>query len=688
MKKQKIVFGTQYYRPPFPDRNAWSADLDLIVASGMNTVKLWAVWSWIERTAGFYYFEDLDELMELCRAKGLQVVINVIPEGSPYWLERLHPDARYRSHDGLVLEFSGAANMPSGGWPGLCRDKAEVANLANRFLKEVARRYGSHPNLIALDVWNEPHIDPAFDYPDKIFCYCEFSKRKFVDWLKQKYESVEVINRTWYRAYAGWEDITAPTRFGTYPDMIDWRLFWLENHANWLAERVQAVKEIAPETLAMTHVPFSGYFGGSGKGGLGQTLTDEFLLAQKVEQFGLTSFPKWLMQNDFVQHLMNVELVAAAACGKPFWQSELQSGGGLWGAYGSSVASAEEIRLWNWGALAGGAKGIMYWQWKPEPSGMESPGFGLTELDGQLSVRTKAAQSVARRVSDAEGLETATLLRPVNGIYVSRTSALFTFAAGRSDALYAESLYGVYQAFFDEGIPVRFIHGDQLRDSCGAELKTLYVPAALALSPDELDNLIAFVMGGGTLVVEACTGLFDHTGLLQPRSPLFEEAGGLKNQVVDSLDRLEVTWADSGQTKKGFSGRYYRQTFNFREKDVEVLASFENGEPAVCLRRSGKGTIVWIGTLCSIAGQTRFTEERPMTKWAVRNGYTEIQSLCVPQNTFLRLFRSENASFGLIAINYNMEPVEVRVEAQNGPVSQNKITVIVPGRDGGYFKAG
>jgi hypothetical protein len=45
MSTTELVFGTQYYRPPFPNRETWSSDLNLIADSGMNTVKLWAVWS-------------------------------------------------------------------------------------------------------------------------------------------------------------------------------------------------------------------------------------------------------------------------------------------------------------------------------------------------------------------------------------------------------------------------------------------------------------------------------------------------------------------------------------------------------------------------------------------------------------------------------------------------------------------
>src|ERR1700756_1149547 len=214
MNNRAIVFGTQYYRPPFPRPSEWETDLELISASGLNTVKLWAVWSWIERQPGSYYFDDLDELLNHCVEKGLQTVINIIPEGAPYWLERLHPDGKYTSNEGINLSFSGAANMPSGGWPGLCRDKPEVAALDDRFLQVVAGRYGSHPTLIAFDVWNEPHLDPSFDYPDKIFCYCAYSLRKFAAWLRQKYGTLDALNRAWYRAYDSWDDVSAPVRFG------------------------------------------------------------------------------------------------------------------------------------------------------------------------------------------------------------------------------------------------------------------------------------------------------------------------------------------------------------------------------------------------------------------------------------------------------------------------------------------
>ena len=60
-----MIFGTQYYRPPFPRRKLWDEDLGKILATGMNTVKIWSVWSWTERAKGVFYFDDLDEVIEL-----------------------------------------------------------------------------------------------------------------------------------------------------------------------------------------------------------------------------------------------------------------------------------------------------------------------------------------------------------------------------------------------------------------------------------------------------------------------------------------------------------------------------------------------------------------------------------------------------------------------------------------------
>ena len=44
-----MLYGAQYYRPPFPGRACWRRDLAHMKELGFNCVKHWAVWNWIER---------------------------------------------------------------------------------------------------------------------------------------------------------------------------------------------------------------------------------------------------------------------------------------------------------------------------------------------------------------------------------------------------------------------------------------------------------------------------------------------------------------------------------------------------------------------------------------------------------------------------------------------------------------
>lgn len=64
-----MLYGAQYYRPPFPGRACWRRDLAHMKELGFNCVKHWAVWNWIEREPGCFDFSELDELVALQRIR-------------------------------------------------------------------------------------------------------------------------------------------------------------------------------------------------------------------------------------------------------------------------------------------------------------------------------------------------------------------------------------------------------------------------------------------------------------------------------------------------------------------------------------------------------------------------------------------------------------------------------------------
>jgi aryl-phospho-beta-D-glucosidase BglC (GH1 family) len=165
-----MIFGAQYFRPPFPTRDCWQRDFQAMQANGFNTVKLWAVWNWIEKVEGVYDFDELDELVELADRYGLKVILNLIPEGAPYWVLQNNQDALYTTARGETVTFGGPANLPSAGWPGFCWDSPQAQLLMEKFIEVTAAHFRNDKSVIAIDVWNEPHLEPMFDYKQELLC--------------------------------------------------------------------------------------------------------------------------------------------------------------------------------------------------------------------------------------------------------------------------------------------------------------------------------------------------------------------------------------------------------------------------------------------------------------------------------------------------------------------------------------
>ncbi len=647
MEVQDVYFGAQYYRPPFPDRTCWERDFLNMKQLGFHVVKLWAVWNDIEREPDHFVFDDLDRLTELAGKNGLKVIINTIPEGAPYWLYEAYPDCLYETVEGKKITMGGPANLPTGGWPGLCMDNPEVSDLVCNFIFRTAEHYRDNSSVIILDVWNEPHLEPMFDYKNELLCACGASKRAFRDWLKVRYGSLERLNEAWFRRYSDWEEIVPPPRFGTYTDMMDWRRFWLYNLAEWLKRRVEAARRGAPGKLIQTHSASADYMGASSNGALGIELSDEFLLAREVDVFGLSSFPKWLMgetKRDYdLSHLLQSEIICAASREKVFYQAELQGGAGVPGFLAHKVPKREDIRIWNWNTIAAGGKGVVYWQYAPEPAGMESPGFGLTGFNGENTERSLEAGRCAK-LFEAYELDRSRPVPAINGIYLSRNADLLLFAAGAQEEKYAHSIYGVFKSCTEGGIPVRFVHGDYMESAWEEGLRVLYVPMSLSLSDEEQSRILEFAGMGGRVVLEAAAGLYSEMGEISAGGssspcPMLEAAFGAEEISLDAGDG-EIPVLD----KVGAvlcEGLYYRQTM--KAARGKVTGWFEDGTPAMAEVEYGKGVIRWTGTFPGAAVKDAGSRAAAefIQKQFKAEGYSLFSVLEAPE-LIVRLLQTEN----------------------------------------------
>jgi beta-galactosidase len=589
------IIGAQYYRPPNPPRADWARDLQRMRDAGMNTVKLWACWSWMEPRPGEYDFADLDELFDLAHAAGLQVVVNTILEDAPYWLEQRHPEARYRDAEDRPVHLGAAMNTPGGGWPGLCFDNDAVWDAGARFLAALVHRYDAHPALLAWDVWNEPHLEPASYFPDRIYCYCDASLARFGGWLRKRHGSIDALNAAWERRYSDWSQVAPPRIFESVPDLVEWREHWFANLAEWLSRRVAVVRDGAREgRTVMTHVALSGF-----TGQLASHTLDEFTLTDHVDVFGTSSFPTWLMADDHVEHLFNLETARDAARGKPFWQAELQGGRGRRNGLASTGQPHPAVlELWMWNALATGAEGVVFWQWRPELLGPESPGYGLTTPDGSSTARVAAATRVAE-LAAAAPLDGRRTTEGRVGLLLSRGTALHAFVTDRTMQLATQASLGGYRLLLDADLEVTTLHAERVAaDGVPEHVTSIYWPMPAVADEALASALAAFVERGGRLVAESGPGEYEPLGRRRTRVPGAGLAALFGAREIESTS-IEPTTVDL----EGFALSLAWQRAELVPDDAAVVARFDDGAVAVTESRRGDGSAVLLASFASVGSE-------------------------------------------------------------------------------------
>lgn len=613
-----LPYGAQFFRPPNPPRQDWRRDMQRLVDHGLNVIKLWPMWTWIHRAPDVFDFSEIDELMDLAQEYGLHVIINTILENSPYWLEERYPEARYQTADGYICTLQPRSNTAVGGWPGLCLDHPAVRAEAGAFLRQIASRYADHPALFAYDIWNEPHLEPAaveFKQNEErnLYCYCDSTIADFRKWLERRYGSLEGLCDAWVHRYTSWSHVYPPRRRECYQDMIDWRIYMTENLAMQMAWRAEQIRQHDTTHRLMTHV-----WGPMSANGIGTASIDPWKLAESVDMFGVSLFPRWWWKEyDLVRFAFHLDGTMAGSKGKPFWISELQGGCGLGlmdGIRRPPTPSPEEVWVWNWMGLAHGMDGLMYWQWRSERLGTEAPGFGLLNVAGEPTARAAVAARMAGILGEHEALF-LNAKPPVKQVAIIQDpySMAHNFAAEGDNSFYTQSCMGYYRALWEAGIPVDFLHSEREIDAGQfANAKLLVLPLPQAMKQQTAERLKQFVADGGVLWADACPAHYDQLGRCSEIVPGWglDEVFGAREQDVYVEETLIAMDTDAcemlGWSKaRRVQGYLYAETL--LPTDGHVVGHW-HGQPAIVCKRYGKGLAILNGTYFGIGLSKNFNQ--------------------------------------------------------------------------------
>jgi beta-galactosidase len=595
----------------------WKEDLLKIKGLGFNAVRTWVEWNVGEPREGDYHLENLDLLLRLADEVGLKVLVQVYVDSAPEWVSNKYPDGHYAAQDGQPI--------PSQAAPGYCFDHRGVRHAVLNFFQEVARHAEKSPAFYGWDLWSEP---AALNWArvgyksEPMFCYCPSSMERFREWLKKKYGSLEQLNEAWHRTFTDWNQVEPP-RFGTiltYTDFMDWRVYYGYKLAEDLKMRNDAVKAVDPVHVRTSHAP--------NPSPLVRTLadpydpSDDFLMKNSVDYFGTSFYPKLTsVENNWTleRRVLAMDLTNSMTAGRGFYVGELQSGYGVHGTIVGSPVTGNDFELWTWGMVSRGARAINYYAFYPMNAGYESGGYGMINLDGSLTQRSREAGKIARTIQENSDLllQSRTEKSEAAIVFSPLAPLLGGYDEEGNRTAIHEALAGYHRMFFERNLPVDVLSSRELASDKLQQYKLVIVPYPLMLADEEARVLKQFVAQGGHLFVEARPGWVDERGHAEAKIPGFgwDEIFGVREKQLIPGKEFGIRWGAAQ-----FKGMKFLEQFEVENKSARPVAFAANGSAVAYENRYNRGSAIIFGTFAGQQNYKQPTRMHPLggilAKWA------------------------------------------------------------------------
>jgi beta-galactosidase len=577
-----LAYGGDYNPDQWPEE-VWPEDVRLMREAGVNLVSLGVfAWSRLQPREERFEFDWLDRVMDLLHEGGIAVDLATATASPPPWLSHRHPEMLPVLADGVRL------------WPGArqhyCPSSSVYRSAARRLVTGLAERYAQHPALAMWHVGNEfgGHV-PA--------CWCDESADGFRDWLRRRYGTLEELNQAWgtdfwSQRYSEWEEILPPRRAPSWPNpsqQLDFQRFSSDALLECYELERSVLTELSPGVPVTTN--FMSFF----------KALDYWKWSEREDVISNDSYPDPNDPDAHVRAAMAGDLMRSLGRGRPWLLMEQSPNRVNWRLVNAPKAP-DQMRLWSLQAVARGADGVMFFQWRQSHAGAEK--FHSAMVPHGPVGSSPTWQEVVRLGGELSRLDA------VRGGRVHAQVAIlldweswwalelpFKPSTRVSQVGQIESYYG---PLFRANVMADFARPSD--DLSGYRL--VLVPNLYLVSDGAARNLAGYVASGGTLVMSFFSGIADeadHVRLGGYPAP-FRELLGL--HVADFLPLAEGAGAEV-RFDDGTHDRGDVWSELVRLQGAEALATFTGGtlagEPAVTRNAFGEGSAYYLATRLSAA---------------------------------------------------------------------------------------
>lgn len=573
----RILFGGDYNPNQWP-KEIWEEDIRIFKKASINsaTVNVFS-WAKIQPSENCYDFEELDQIIEKLSTEGFDIVLATSTAALPAWMFKKYPEVARTDYDGRHHKFGQRHNA--------CPNSLVYQKYAERLATKLAERYGENPQVTCWHINNE--------YGGE--CYCDNCEKAFRVWLKDKYHTIEALNKAWNMEFWGhtvyeWDEIVLPNALseGIGYDKtafagisIDYRRFNSDSLLkNYMMER-DAIRKIDPTTPITTNLM------GTFKG------LDYFKWAKEMDLVSWDNYPSYntpwslvAMTHDLMRGLKQ----------QPFMLMEQTPSQQNWQPY-NSLKKPGQMRAQSYQTIAHGADTIQYFQLRRSIGACEKFHGAVIEHVGHEDTRvfreTAALGAELAQLSDIIGTQTQA---QVAVIFDWDNYWALEYTSGPTvDLKYVEQIHRYYRYFYEQNIAVDLVPVD----ADLSKYKLVAAPVLYMIKEGMQERLTDFVKQGGALLTTYMSGIVDQSDNVHLGGypgPLRELAG----IWVEEIDALAPEQSNGvSLVNEDLTGTSNLVSDLIHLENAEALAhytsNFYAGMPAVTKNTFGDGTVYYFG---------------------------------------------------------------------------------------------
>ena len=579
MKKPftRILYGGDYNPNQWP-REVWDEDMRLFKKAGINsaTVNVFS-WAKIQPAEDTYDFTELDAIIEMLGREGHEVVLATSTGALPAWMFKRYPEVARVDYEGRRHRFGQRHNA--------CPNSLVYHKYAARLAEKLAERYGKDGRVACWHVNNE--------YGG--ICYCEACEKAFRVWLKEKYKTLEALNKAWNMEFWGhtvydWDEIVAPNALSEGIGLdktafqglsIDYMRFNSDSILeNFKLER-DAIRRHDDSTPITTNLM-----------GTYKQL-DYFKWAKEMDIVSWDNYPAYDTPWSFTA--MRHDLMRGLK-GKPFMLMEQTPSQQNWQPY-NSLKKPGQMRAQSYQSMAHGADTIQFFQLRRSVGACEKFHGAVIEHVGTENTRVfrEVAQLGRELKSLGDQLLGAQNPAEVGIIFDWDNYWALEYTSGPSvDLKYVDQSHQYYRHFYKNNIPVDMIPVD----ADFSKYRMVVAPVLYMVKEGVKEALERYVADGGTLVTGFMSGLVDQSDNVH----LGGYPGPLRKLTgvwAEEIDALASGQVNTIRFEDGGEGSCNLLCDILHPEGAEVLAryasNFYAGSPVITKNTFGKGFVYYVG---------------------------------------------------------------------------------------------